>query len=102
MKFATVAAFGLMKLLNSAGHAVYGVEKVMTAWRSSVPFLTDSIWSYPLVAPTRKLLLLPLATFQVDSMACQSIGEPSLNCAFGLMVIVTTCLPPTVFAVAPV
>ena len=71
-------------------HSTYGLAKVMTAWRSSTPRVTEPTRSPPLGLAIWKALSLPFVALICDAMSSQVIGVPSDQTAFGLMVYVTT------------
>lgn len=75
---------------NMPRHSAYGLAKVMIAWRSSTPRVTEATRSLPLVLAIANALSLPLVASIWDLMSSQVIGVSSLQTAFGLMVYVTT------------
>ena len=71
---------------NMPRHSAYGLAKVMTAWRSSTPRVTEPTRSLPLGAAIAKALSLPLVALIWEAMSSQVIGVPSDHVALGLMV----------------
>src|ERR1700730_11169050 len=71
---------------NMPRHSAYGLEKVITAWRSSTPRDTHLSPSLPLVPAIAKFLSAPLVAWIWLAMSSQLSGVPSDQVAVGLMV----------------
>ena len=61
-------------------------SKVITAWRSSTPRVTEATRSEPFGEAMANALSLPLVALICAAMSSQVIGIPSDQVAFGLMV----------------
>ena len=62
---------------NMPRQSAQGLSKVMTAWRSSTPRVTDPTRSLPLVAAIANALSLPLVALIWEAMSSHVIGVPS-------------------------
>src|ERR1700684_1913157 len=71
---------------NIPRHSAYGLAKVITAWRSSTPRVTDLTRSLPLVPAIAQFLSGPLVAWIWLAMSSQLSGVPSDQVAVGLMV----------------
>lgn len=71
---------------NMPFQSAYGLSKVITAWRSSTPRVTDATRSKPLGAAMTNAGFFPLLASVWDLMSSQVIGVPSLHTALGLIV----------------
>ena len=77
---------GCMPPANIPRHSAYGWAKVITAWRSSTPLVTDFTRSNPALLAIKKRLSRPLHASTSALRSSQVSGVPSLHTAFGLMV----------------
>src|SRR4051794_4125215 len=71
---------------NMPRQSAHGFAKVMTAWRSSTPRVTDPTRSLPLVAAIPNALSLPLVALIWEAMSSHVSGVPSDHTALGLIV----------------